>query len=217
MVTVGKEEKLSRRIDAARVCIATIAALAAFAANAQTGKPSDLADLSLEELANLEVTSVSRRAERLSDAPASVFVITGDDIRRSGATSLPEALRLAPNLEVARVDSRQYAISARGFNNTIANKLLVLVDGRTVYTPLFSGVFWDAQDTLLEDVERIEVISGPGATLWGANAVNGVINVITRRASDTEGAFAYGRAGDLERGVGARYGGAMGAVGAYSV
>ena len=147
MVTVGKEEKLSRRIDAARVCIATIAALAAFAANAQTGKPSDLADLSLEELANLEVTSVSRRAERLSDAPASIFVITGDDIRRSGATSIPEALRLAPNLEVARVDSRQYAISARGFNNTIANKLLVLIDGRTVYTPLFSGVFWDAQDT----------------------------------------------------------------------
>src|SRR5438093_8593842 len=168
MVTVGKEEKLSRRIDAARVCIATIAALAAFAANAQTGKPSDLADLSLEELANLEVTSVSRRAERLSDAPASIFVITGDDIRRSGATSIPEALRLAPNLEVARVDSRQYAISARGFNqpSAIANKPLVLIDGRTVYTPLFSGVFWDAQDTLLEDVDRIEVISGPGATLW---------------------------------------------------
>src|SRR2546422_4527233 len=178
MVTVGKEEKLSRRNYAARVCIATIAALAAFAANAQTGKPSDLADLSLEELANLEITSVSRRAERLSDAPASVFVITGEDIRRSGATSIPEALRLAPNLEVARVDSRQYAISARGFNqpSAIANKLLVLIDGRTVYTPLFSGVFWDAQDTLLEDVDRIEVISGPGATLWGANAVTGVIN-----------------------------------------
>src|SRR5216117_2835704 len=217
MVTVGKEEELSRRNYAARVCIATIAALAAFAANAQTGKPSDLADLSLEELANLEVTSVSRRAERLSDAPASIFVITGDDIRRSGATSIPEALRLAPNLEVARVDSRQYAISARGFNNTIANKLLVLIDGRTVYTPLFSGVFWDAQDTLLEDVDRIEVISGPGATLWGANAVNGVINVITRRDPDTQGAFAYGRAGDLERGYGARYGGAIGSSGAYRV
>ena len=186
---IVKVDKKEERINAARVCIATIAALAAFAANAQTGKPSDLADLSLEELANLEVTSVSRRAERLSDAPASVFVITGDDIRRSGATSIPEALRLAPNLEVARVDSRQYAISARGFNqpNAIANKLLVLVDGRTVYTPLFSGVFWDAQDALLEDVDRIEVISGPGATLWGANAVNGVINVITRRAAETQG------------------------------
>src|SRR2546426_883065 len=199
MVTVDKEEELSRRSDAARVCIAIIAALTALAANAQTGKPSDLADLSLEELANLEITSVSRRAERLADAPASVFVITGDDIRRSGATSLPEALRLAPNLEVARVDSRQYAISARGFNNTIANKLLVLIDGRTVYTPLFSGVFWDAQDTLLEDVDRIEVISGPGATLWGANAVNGVINVITRRATETQGTLLVAGAGDLGR------------------
>jgi iron complex outermembrane receptor protein len=142
-------------------------------APAQPASRGDLADLSLEELANLEVTSVSRRAEPLSEAPASVFVITRDDIRRSGATSLPEALRLAPNLHVARVDARQYAISARGFNSTVANKLLVLIDGRTVYTPLFSGVFWDAQDTLLEDIERIEVISGPGATLWGANAVNG--------------------------------------------
>src|SRR2546428_1347891 len=203
-------------MNAARVCIATIASLAAFAANAQTGKPSDLADLSLEELANLEITSVSRRAERLSDAPASVFVITGDDIRRSGATSLPEALRLAPNLQVARVDSRQYAISARGFNqpNAIANKLLVLVDGRTVYTPLFSGVFWDAQDTLLEDVDRIEVISGPGATLWGANAVNGVINVITRRAADTQGTLLAAGVGDLERGAAARQGGNLGEGGA---
>src|SRR3989449_7459116 len=219
MVTVGKEEKLSRRNYAARVCIATIAALAAFAANAQTGKPSDLADLSLEELANLEVTSVSRRAERLSDAPASIFVITGDDIRRSGATSIPEALRLAPNLEVARVDSRQYAISARGFNqpSAIANKLLVLIDGRTVYTPLFSGVFWDAQDTLLEDVDRIEVISGPGATLWGANAVNGVINVISRRAADTQGTLLVAGAGNLERGAAARQGGKLGEDGAFRV
>jgi iron complex outermembrane receptor protein len=217
MVTVDKEEKLSRRIDAARVCIASIASLAAFAANAQSGKPSDLADLSLEELANIEVTSVSRRAERLSDAPASIFVITGDDIRRSGVTSLPEALRLAPNLEVARVDSRQYAISARGLNNTIANKLLVLIDGRTVYTPLFSGVFWDAQDTLLEDVDRIEVISGPGATLWGANAVNGVINVITRRAAETQGTLLVAGAGNLERGAAVRQGGKLGADGAFRV
>src|SRR5438093_1602625 len=180
---------------------------------------ADLADLSIEELSNIQITSVSRHAERLSDAPASVFVITAEDIRRSGATRLAEALRLAPNLEVARINASSYAISARGFNqpSAIANKLLVLIDGRTVYTPLFSGVFWDAQDVMLEDVERIEVISGPGATLWGANAVNGVINVITRRASDTEGAFAYGRAGDLERGVGARYGGAMGSAGAYRV
>jgi iron complex outermembrane receptor protein len=166
----------------------------------------DLAELSLEELANIEVTSVSRRAERLADAPAALYVITGEDIRRSGVTSLPEALRLAPNLEVARIDARQYAISARGFNNSIGNKLLVLIDGRTVYTPLFSGVFWDAQDTFLDDIERIEVISGPGATLWGANAVNGVINVITRRAQDTHGTVAELGAGNRERGLSARHG-----------
>jgi iron complex outermembrane receptor protein len=172
---------------------------------AQQAQP-DLADLSLEELANLQVTSVSRRAERLSDAAASIFAITGDDIRRSGVTSLPEALRLAPNLQVARVDARQYAISARGFNSTTANKLLVLIDGRTVYTPLFSGVFWDAQDVFLEDVARIEVISGPGATLWGANAVNGVINVITRPAAETKGLLAYAAGGNRESGIGVRYG-----------
>jgi len=187
---------------------------ASVAVGAQPMRVADIADLSIEELGNIQITSVSRHAERLSDAPAAIFVITGEDIRRSGATRLSEALRLAPNLEVARSSASSYAISARGFNQPsgIANKLLVLIDGRTVYTPLFSGVFWDAQDVMLEDVERIEVISGPGATLWGANAVNGVINVITRRASDTQGAFAYGHAGDLERGYGARYGGAEGNV-----
>src|SRR5713101_4322027 len=202
--------------NARRAAVIVFAGLTGLAA-AQPGRSAELADLSLEELANLEITSVSRRAERLSDAPASIFVITGDDIRRSGATSLPEALRLAPNLEVARVDSRQYSISARGFNNTIANKLLVLIDGRTVYTPLFSGVFWDAQDTLLEDVDRIEVISGPGATLWGANAVNGVINVITRRATETQGTLLVAGAGNLERGVAARQGVKLGADGAFRV
>jgi iron complex outermembrane recepter protein len=181
-------------------------ACGAGAASAQVPLAANLAEMSLEELANLEVTSVSRRAERLADAPAALYVITGEDIHRSGATSLPEALRLAPNLEVARIDSRQYAISARGFNNSIGNKLLVLIDGRTIYTPLFSGVFWDAQDTLLEDVERIEVISGPGATLWGANAMNGVINVITRRATDTRGTLAEAGAGNRERGISARHG-----------
>ncbi|HZE61161.1 MAG TPA: TonB-dependent receptor [Burkholderiales bacterium] len=176
------------------------------AAGAQVLAAGSLADMSLEDLANLSVTSVSRRAEPLSQAPAALYVITGEDIRRSGVTSLPEALRLAPNLEVARIDSRQYAISARGFNNAIGNKLLVLIDGRTVYTPLFSGVFWDAQDTLLDDVERIEVISGPGATLWGANAVNGVINVITRSAHETRGTLAEAGAGNKERGISARHG-----------
>ena len=155
------------------------------AARGQQVAAASLAELSLQELSELPVTSVSGHPESLRSAPASVFVISGEDIRRSAATSLPEALRLAPNLQVARLNSGQYAISARGFNNAIANKLLVLIDGRAVYTPLFSGVFWDAQDVMLEDVERIEVISGPGATLWGANAVNGVINVITRSAADT--------------------------------
>jgi iron complex outermembrane recepter protein len=187
------------------------------AASAQSSQGRDLADLSLEELANLEVTSVSRHAERLADAPASLYVITGEEIRRSGVTSLPEALRLAPNLEVARIDARQYAISARGFNNSVGNKLLVLIDGRTVYTPLFSGVFWDAQDVLLEDIERIEVISGPGATLWGANAVNGVINIITRRAGSTEGTLAEAGAGNRERGVWARHGFSLGDNGAGRV
>ena len=151
----------------------------------------DLKKLSIEDLMDLEVTSVSKHAERLADAPSSIFVITADVIRRSGVTSLAEALRLAPNLQVARIDASQYAISARGFNNAVGNKLLVLIDGRTVYTPIFSGVFWDQQDVMLEDVERIEVISGPGATLWGANAVNGVINVISRRSSDTQGGSSH--------------------------
>ncbi len=156
-----------------------LASLALWAAGAAAQRTTlaarDLAELSLEQLANVVVSSVSRRDEPLARAPASIYVITGDDIRRSGATSLPEALRLAPNLQVARVDSSQYAISARGFNSTTANKLLVLIDGRTVYTPLFSGTFWESQDVLLEDIERIEVVSGPGGTLWCAYAVNGVI------------------------------------------
>jgi iron complex outermembrane receptor protein len=193
------------------------ALLASAAFSAEPQRSRDLADLSIEELGNIQVTSVSKHAERLLDAPASIFVITGEDIRRSGATRLPEALRLAPNLEVARASASSYAISARGFNNTGDNKLLVLIDGRVVYTPLFSGVFWDAQDVMLEDVERIEVISGPGAALWGANAVNGVINVITRRSSDTQGGYAYGHSGNLERGYGARYGGTAEADGSYRV
>ncbi|HEY8932391.1 MAG TPA: Plug domain-containing protein, partial [Rariglobus sp.] len=127
--------------------------------------------LSLQELMDLEVTSVSRRPEKLSDAAAAIQVITGEDIRRSGATSIPEALRLASNLDVAQISSSQWAISARGFNSSISDKLLVMLDGRTLYTPLYAGVFWDVQDTLMEDIDRIEVISGPGGTLWGANAV----------------------------------------------
>jgi iron complex outermembrane receptor protein len=185
--------------------------------HAALSEAHDLSELSLEELANIRVTSVSKRSESLADAPASIFVITGDDIRRSGATTLPEAMRLAPNLQVARLDARNYAITARGFNSPFANKLLVLVDGRTVYTPLFSGVFWDAQDVVLEDVERIEVISGPGATLWGANAVNGVINVITRSAAGTRGGLVAAGASEHERNGVLRYGGALENGGHYRV
>src|SRR5213594_1524238 len=151
--------------------------------------------LTLDQLMNVEVTSVSRRAERLAQTASAIQVLTQQDIRQSGATCLPEALRLAANLQVAQINSREWAISARGFNSTSANKLLVLIDGRTVYTPLFSGVFWDVQDLLLSDVDRIEVISGPGATLWGANAVNGVINVITKEAKDTRGLTLVGGGG----------------------
>ena len=177
-----------------------------------------LKQLTLDQLLNIEVMSVSRRPERLGQTASAIQVITQEDIRQSGASSLPEALRLATNLQVAQVDSRQWAISARGFNSTTANKLLVLIDGRTVYTPLFSGVFWDAQDVVLSDIERIEVISGPGATLWGANAVNGVINVITKDAKDSRGLMLVGGGGTKLRGLGsARYGGTLGSRAAYRI
>jgi iron complex outermembrane receptor protein len=167
--------------------------------------------LSLEELLDVEVTSVSRRPELLSAAPSAIQVITGEDIRRSGAASLPQALRLATNLQVAQVNSSQWVVTARGFGNTLSNKLLVLIDGRTVYTPLYAGVFWDVQNPPLESIERIEVISGPGGTLWGANAVNGVINIITKAATETTGLYAEGGAGTEEKGFGTiRYGGGLG-------
>jgi iron complex outermembrane receptor protein len=205
----------------ARTCpLATLALLAALGhGNAALALDAqrDLTEMSLEDLANIEVTSVSKRAQSLSDAPASIYVITSNDIRRSGANSLPEALRLAPNLQVAQVDARNYAITARGFNSPFENKLLVLIDGRTVYTPLFSGVFWDVQNVVLEDVDRIEVISGPGGTLWGANAVNGVINVITKSAADTQGALASAGGDKFNKAGEARWGGALANGGHYRV
>jgi len=186
---------------------------AAFPALAQDA--ANLADLSLEELANLRVTSTTLRPERYAEAPASIYVITGEDIRRSGATSLPEALRLAPNLEVARVSGTTWAISARGFLNVITNKLLVLVDGRTLYTTVLSGVLWDAQDVMLEDIERIEVVSGPGAALFGANAFAGVINIITKDAHATRGAVVVAGTGRLSTDVAARVGVPLGERGAF--
>ncbi len=171
----------------------------------------DLSRLSLEELAQVEVTSVSRRPESLSEAAAAVFVITEEDIRRSGAASLPEVLRLAPNLNVQRVNAVDYAISARGFNGyETSNKLLVLLDGRSLYSTLSSGVFWDAHDVPLQDISRIEVISGPGGTLYGANAVNGIINIITRTASETPGTLATVGVGSDDRTLSLRHGGRLG-------
>ena len=169
-----------------------------------------LKELSLEQLLDIQVTSVSKQPEKLLDAAAAIQVITGDEIRRSGATSIPEALRLADNLNVAQQNSHDWAISARGFNANLANKLLVLVDGRAVYTPLYGGVLWNVQDTMLEDVDRIEVISGPGGTLWGANAVNGVINITTKGARATQGLYLEGGGGtSLRDFAGVRYGGTL--------
>jgi iron complex outermembrane receptor protein len=164
---------------------------------------------------DIDVTSVSKRPEKLFEAASAIQVITGEDVRRSGASSLPEALRFASNLEVAQIDSRQWAITARGFNNVFADKMLVLIDGRSVYTPLYAGVYWDVQDTLLEDLDRIEVISGPGSTQWGANAVNGVINITTKSAKDTQGGLLTSTVGsELHDSGGARYGGKI-APGVY--
>jgi iron complex outermembrane recepter protein len=179
---------------------------------AQTSRSvPDVTAMSMEDLMNLQVTSVSKRMQKVADAAAAIFVITQEDIRRLGATSIPEALRLVPGLEVARIDQNKWAIGSRGFNGRFDNKLLVLIDGRSVYTPLFSGVYWNVQDVMLEDVDRIEVIRGPGATLWGANAVDGVINVITKKAKATQSAVVTAGAGTEERAAGGvRYGGKLG-------
>lgn len=178
------------------VAVIAMTGLTAAAAGASDDiKPDELLSLSLEQLSNIEVTSVSKRSEKASEAAAAIFVITGEDISRSGATSIPEVLRIVPGLSVAQSSSHQWAISSRGFNDQFSNKLLVLIDGRSIYTPLFSGVYWDIQDVPLQDIERIEVIRGPGATLWGANAVNGVINILTKDAKQTQGGLASATVG----------------------
>lgn len=180
--------------------------------------PQDLTQLNLEDLMNMEITSVSRKEQKISKAASAVFVITSEDIARSGANNIPDLLRMVPGVDVAQINSSKWAISIRGFNGQYSNKLLVLVDGRTVYSPMLSGVFWDALDVPLDNIDRIEVIRGPGATVWGANAVNGVINIITKKASDTQGGFVTGGAGSYEHGFGAaRYGGRIGGATAYRV
>lgn len=178
----------------------------AWAAAAQV-LDTDLTELSLEALMDMEITSVSRKTQTLANTAASVFVISQDDIRRSGATTIPDLLRMAPGVQVARIDANKWAVSIRGSNGRFANKLQVLKDGRSIYTPLFSGVYWETQDTPLEDIERIEVIRGPGAAMWGANAVNGVVNIITKLAADTQGGLVSAGGGSSENGFGTlRYG-----------
>jgi iron complex outermembrane receptor protein len=191
---------------------------------AQDAQDETLKHMSVEELMNVEVTLVSKRPERLAVAASAIQVITREDIHRSGATNLPEALRLASNLMVAQYNAHDWAVTARGFNgvglsnNTLADKLLVMIDGRSIYTPFFGGVFWDVQGVLLEDIDRIEVVSGPGGALWGANAVNGVINIVTKSATESQGLYATAAAGTSLRDMGAvRYGGHMGDRVSYRV
>jgi iron complex outermembrane receptor protein len=181
-------------------------------------RPSDLLSLSLDELADVQITISARRPQRQWDTPAATAIIPSEDVVRSGLTSLPEALRLAPGVQVARATSNRWAVGIRGFASTLSRSVLALIDGRSVYTPLFAGVYWEQQHVLFEDVDRIEVVRGPGGTLWGANAVNGVINVVTKTAHDTRGLYAEAGAGNVERGFGAlRYGGALGEAASYRV
>ncbi len=201
-----------RKLITGCIWISTAASL--FAQSAKT----DLADLELEQLTQVRVTSVSRHSEPLSGAAAAIYVVSEEDIRRQGFTTIADSLRYVPGLQVAQINSHAWAITARGFNNEYANKLLVQMDGRSVYTPLFAGVYWDVQDTILEDLQQIEVIRGPGAALWGANAVNGVINITSKLAQDTQGWLVSGGGGTEERAFGGvRYGGKFGGEGFFRI
>ena len=180
--------------------------------------PEDLTEIGLEQLMTMKVTSVSKKEQKLFQAPAAIYVITGEDIRHSGATNIPDVLRMAPGVEVEQIDANAWSINIRGFTNRYSDKVLVLIDGRTVYTPVFSGVLWEQQDVPLEDVERIEIIRGPGGTVWGANAVNGVINIITKSSKDTQRGLLSARAGSSADGQGLlQYGGKAGGNGTYRV
>jgi len=217
----GRIKQATNLVRPLSVCFSrgiTLALLLALVGAQTSASAESLADLSIEQLLKESVTSVSKKEQSLFDAAAAISVLTNDDLRRSGATTIPDALRLVPGLSVGAVSSREWAVSARGFNGLYSNKLLVLVDGRAVYNPIFSGVFWDVQQTMLEDVDRIEVIRGPGATVWGANAVNGVISVITQSARETQGGLLYGGGGDVHLAMGgARYGGRIGENSYYRI
>ena len=202
--------RLARHLRRTGLLAGILTALPVQAATLDSILPDDLTDMSLEALMDIEITSVAKKPQKQSAAAAAIFVITNDDLRRWGVTNIPEALRRVPGIDVARIDASKWAITSRGFNSRFANKLLVLIDGRSVYTPLFAGVYWDNQDVALPDIDRIEVIRGPGGTLWGANAVNGVINIITKSAADTRGNMVSVTAGNEVRGSGiARHGGKL--------
>jgi iron complex outermembrane receptor protein len=202
--------RLARHLRRTGLLAGILTALPVQAATLDSILPDDLTDMSLEALMDIEITSVAKKPQKQSAAAAAIFVITNDDLRRWGVTNIPEALRRVPGIDVARIDANKWAITSRGFNSRFANKLLVLIDGRSVYTPLFAGVYWDNQDVALPDIDRIEVIRGPGGTLWGANAVNGVINIITKSAADTRGNMVSVTAGNEVRGSGiARHGGKL--------
>jgi len=203
---LGHFRRLARYLG--RASIGLLAGLCTAVHAADGMLPDDLTDMSLEALMDIEVTSVSKKPQKKSEAAAAIFVITNTDLQRWGVTNVPDALRRVPGLQVARIDANKWAITSRGFNSRFANKLLVLVDGRSVYTPLFAGVYWEANEVMLEDVERIEVIRGPGGTVWGANAVNGVINIITKSAADTQGTLLTAGIGNEEKGFSSvRHGG----------
>jgi iron complex outermembrane receptor protein len=219
MTVPGWRGILLPRIGVCLVCASTVTGLGGGSALfAQQRVPVDLIEMSLEELLALEITSAGKKEQLVVETAAAVYVITDDDIRRSQATTIMELLRQVPGMQVAREDTGEWAISIRGFGSKAANKLLVLMDGRSLYTPVYTGVEWDGQDTLLTDIDRIEIIRGPGATVWGANAVNGVINIITKDAKDTQGGAVNYQMGSLEKGtIAARYGGALGDTAHYRV
>jgi len=205
------ESSIRRKIIGLAACLAVSAAVS-FPAFPQE-KTADLASQSLDDLMNIEVTSVSKKEQKLSQIASAVFVISSEDIRRSGATNIPDLLRMVPGVDVAQIDANTWAVTVRGLNGRFSNELLVLLDGRSVYTPTFGGVFWDVLDLPLEDIERIEVIRGPGASVWATNAVNGVINIITRKASETPGAMVVAAAGTVDQGFGTLQYGGKGKVG----
>jgi len=196
-------------VRSAWASLLAVSFLFVFAAPAMAEESDELAEMSLEELMNIEVTSVSKKAQSKNSAASAITVITQEDIRRGGFTQIPEALRTVPGVAVQRVDASRWAVSIRGGAGVFSNKLLVMIDGRSVYTPVFGGTYWDAQDYPIEDVERIEVIRGPGGTIWGENAVNGVINIITKSAGDTQGVLASAYGGSTEHGATARFGGSI--------